>query len=369
MAKTQTPGEMFLLVWKDPTLFPALKIADQDLFLRMARRAGLISRFANRLDSEDFTGSLSPKVQNHLQGARMVAQEDARMLRWEVNRIKRAFLGTSLPVILLKGAAYLLSDLPMARGRLVADVDILCHFSDLAKVEELLTANGWQGVKLEPYDQRYYRDWMHELPPMRHKERLTEVDIHHAILPRTGRLNPDSTLLLADKILLPGEDDIWTLSPVDMALHGVVHLFYDSDFDKGLRGLTDLDGLFRHFGQQEDFWQTLIPRARQLNLARPLYYAVQTGVEIVATPVPAEIREAIKVHAPSRPVDLLMQLLIRRMMVPNHPEERDLLSWLAWLLLFIRSHWLRMPPGLLLSHLTKKWVRKWRFDVRNRRTV
>jgi hypothetical protein len=369
MAKSKKAGEIFIAVWNEPTKFPALKIDEQDLFLRIARKAGLLSRFGNILDAAQLTSSLSPKVQNHLQGARVVAQEDARMLRWEVNRIKRAFAGSDLPLILLKGAAYLMSEIPMAQGRLVADVDILCQLSDIAQVEKLLSQNGFKGVELEPYDQRYYRDWMHEIPPMRHSERLTEVDVHHAILPKTGRLNPDSKLLLQDIVPIDSETNIYTLSNVDMTLHGVVHLFYDSDFDKGLRGLTDIDGLFRHFGKSDAFWQALIPRARQLNLARPLYYALQMGAEIVATPVPKMVQDEIKTHAPMQPLGWLMAILMRRMMVPNHPEEKNFLSWLAWFLLFIRSHWLRMPPGLLLKHLTKKWVRKWRFDVRNRRTV
>jgi hypothetical protein len=369
MAKSNKAGEIFISAWNDPAIFPRLKIDEQDLVLRIARRAGLLSRFCYILDAAKLTNALTPKVQNHLQGARVVAQEDARMLRWEVNRISRAFVETDLPLILLKGAAYLMSGLPMAQGRLVADVDILCQLSDIAQVEKLLSKNGFQGVELEPYDQRYYRDWMHEIPPMRHSERLTEVDVHHAILPKTGRLNPDSKLLLQDIVPVKGETSIYTLSTVDMTLHGVVHLFYDSDFDKGLRGLTDIDGLFRHFGKSETFWQTLIPRARQLNLARPLYYALQMGVQIVATPVPKTVQEEIKTHAPLPPIGWLMTILMRRMIIPNHPEEKNFISWLAWFLLFIRSHWLRMPPGLLFKHLTKKWVRKWRFDVRNRRTV
>ncbi|MBF0447528.1 MAG: nucleotidyltransferase family protein [Magnetococcales bacterium] len=369
MNSSRQAGLKFLSVWKDPRLFLSLSIDEQDLCLRMARRAGLLSRLAWRLTDEKLTDGLTTKVQNHLDGARIVAQEDARMLRWEVNRIQRAMKGSDVPITLLKGAAYLLSDLPMAQGRLVADVDILCRKEDLKTVEDRLVKQGWSGVKLEPYDQRYYRDWMHELPPLRHTERMTEVDVHHAILPMTGRLKPDSSLLLADRILLAGETNLWTLSAVDMTLHAVVHLFHDSDFDKGLRGLTDLDGLFRHFGQQPSFWQELIPRARTLNLARPLYYALRMGEKMVSTPLSESVKQTIQVDAPSPWVGWLMESLMERMMVPGHPEKKDPLSWVAWLLLFIRSHWLRMPPGLLFSHLTRKWVRRWRFDVRNRRTV
>lgn len=369
MERVSSDGERFLAGWIEPGRFLDLDPDGQDLFLRMARRAGLLARFAHRLEDAGLTAQLSPKVREHLLAAKVVAAEDARMMLWETDRIQRAFFGSDLELVLLKGAAYLANGLPMAQGRLVADVDILCAKKDLAAVEERLLAQGWQQVKMDPYDQSYYRDWMHELPPMRHKSRLTELDVHHAILPTSGRLQPDSNLLLADKVAVDGEKNLFTLAPVDMVLHGVVHLFYDSDFDKGLRGLADLDGLFRHFGQQPEFWQTLIPRARQLNLARPLYYGLRMGEKILSTPIPKSAQEAIKDDAPAPAIGWLMEGLIKRMMVPNHPETKDLVSWFAWLLLFIRSHWLRMPPGLLFSHLTQKWVRKWRVDVRNRRTV
>ena len=37
------------------------------------------------------------------------------------------------------------------------------------------------------YDQRYYREWMHELPPLLHVRRQTALDVHHAIAPETAR--------------------------------------------------------------------------------------------------------------------------------------------------------------------------------------
>ena len=52
-------------------------------------------------------------------------------------------------------------------------------------------AHGWLRMKIDPYDDRYYRVWMHEIPPLRHRERKTEIDLHHTILPRTSRLKPD----------------------------------------------------------------------------------------------------------------------------------------------------------------------------------
>ena len=43
------------------------------------------------------------------------------------------------------------------------------------------------GQGLTPYDDAYYRDHMHELPPLIHKERDRMIDVHHTILPLTAR--------------------------------------------------------------------------------------------------------------------------------------------------------------------------------------
>ena len=75
-----------------------------------------------------------------------------------------------------------------------ADVDLLVPESALGAVEQALAARGWQTKELSPYDQHYYREGTHELPPMTHVERDVEVDLHHSILPRTSRLKPDSAL-------------------------------------------------------------------------------------------------------------------------------------------------------------------------------
>jgi hypothetical protein len=49
---------------------------------------------------------------------------------------------------------------------------------------------------MDPYDERYYREWIHELPPLRFPGRFLELDLHHTILPLTGRIQPDSAALL-----------------------------------------------------------------------------------------------------------------------------------------------------------------------------
>ena len=126
-------------------------------------------------------------------------------MRREVAHVEGALAATGVPFILLKGAAYLLAGLKAARGRMFSDIDILVPRRALPDVEAALMLSGWASANITPYDQRYYRRWMHELPPLKHISRRTLLDVHHAILPTTARLKPDSAKLLAASLPVAGK--------------------------------------------------------------------------------------------------------------------------------------------------------------------
>lgn len=216
---------------------------------------------------------------------------------------------------------------------------------------------GWVGAQRDPYDQRYYREWMHELPPMRHLRRGTVVDVHHAITPPTSRWCADSEKMRSQAIPLPGRPAVRILAPADMVLHSATHLFHEGELDNGLRDLVDLDSLLRHFGAQPGFWDRLVPRAVEVGLARPLYYALRYTKLKLGTPVPDGVAAAAAAAAgPAGPLRVLMDALFVRALRPKHPSCSGAATRLARWLLYVRGHWLRMPVPLLLYHLTRKAV-------------
>ena len=171
-----------------------------------------------------------------------MAARHVGLVRWELNRIERALKHLQIPILLLKGAAYVAAGLPAARGRLVSDIDIMVPRQALDGAEAALQAAGWRPIKLDPYDQRYYRTWMHELPPLVHSERGTVVDLHHTILPPTSRLKPDPAKLWSAAQPL-GTGPLHVLAPPDMVLHSAAHLFHDGDLRFSLRDLVDIADL------------------------------------------------------------------------------------------------------------------------------
>jgi hypothetical protein len=347
-------SHLLLRVLREPGTSTSLTLEEWQLCLRLARRARLLARLRCQFQELDLLGSFPMEVLEQLESAQAIADQQERMVRWEVNRLERVLAPLDVPVVLLKGSAYLLRGLPPARGREYGDVDIMTAKPQLGVVESAMRAAGWEAMKLDEYDQRYYRQWMHELPPLRHRERETVVDVHHAILPETGRLRPDSRFLLESAIGLEGTI-FKILAPADMVLHNAAHIFQDGELSGSLRDLIDLDDLLRYFGRQEDFWDGLVPRSQRLELSRPIFYALRYSRKLLRTPIPEQVqRQAETAGPPPTPVLHLMDWLVHRALVLDSPDETLLSADLSRRLLYVRSHWLRMPPLLLARHLLRK---------------
>ena len=188
--------------------------------------------------------------------------------------------------------------------------------------------------------------------------RRTVLDVHHAILPVTARLKPDSTKLLAASRPLAGEPRLRVLAPVDMVLHSATHLFCNEDVGNGLRDLVDLDGLLRGFGGEPGFWSDLTARAAEMDLTRPLYYALRYLPPILDTPIPAQTLREAEIGRPPRVLRGLMDRIFLRTLQPDRSGPADGWASLARGSIYVRAHWLRMPPLLLARHLTIKALRR-----------
>ncbi len=332
----------------------SLRMSEWDMLIRQGRKAGLLARLHWQWTQADQIEQVPEQALAHLLSARVISDKQALAVRLEVAQIRTALLPTGVPLTLLKGAAYCLSGLAAGRGRVFSDVDILVPKTHIALVESALKIRGWVATQHDAYDQRYYRNWMHEIPPLVHLKRLSVIDVHHAILPETARLKSDPSLLLTAAQAIPGKPELFTLAPADMVLHSASHLFC-GEFEHGLRDLSDIDLLLREFGTVAGFWDGLVPRAQSLDLARPLYYALHWTTQLFATPVPPLVLREIDACARlSTPVKQLMNALLQRALAPDHASCRDALSIPSHGLLYARAHWLRMPAHLLAYHLAHK---------------
>jgi hypothetical protein len=334
---------------------PALhfNLQQWELVLSQAFRASLLARLARDLRDNQQMAEIPSMVAEQLVGPAVFAHRQDIEVCDEVERIRAALVGCTDVLVLLKGAAYLVADLPPCRGRTFSDIDVMVRRDRLSDVESALMGAGWISKERDAYNQHYYRRWMHEVPPLIHVTRASAIDLHHTITPPTSRFRVDAELLFAD-IVPTRLPNVYTLSPVDMVLHSAVHLYQEGEFDHGLRDLLDLRDLLVHFGAAPEFWTKLLVRAEQLKLEEPLAFALfhlQRVFGYVA-PVTFVNKRLGQWSIRHRVLNRSLQIALR----PNHPSCDTLFTSVARLLLYMRSHWIRMPIYLLLPHLLRKGV-------------
>jgi hypothetical protein len=112
--------------------------------------------------------------------------------------------------------------------------------------------------------------------------------------------------------------------------------------------------LLRHFSILPTFWPSLSERAHELELTRPLFYALRYAVHILKTPIPANMMEAAQSGHPNPLTLIITDQLFERALMPAHESCSDWFAGIARRMLYVRATWLRMPPLLLARHLFHK---------------
>lgn len=277
------------------------------------------------------------------------------MVRFETDRIAHALGDSGIPLVLLKGAAYILAELPPGAARRVSDVDLLVPHECLGEAEALLNRHGWQSMPHDDYDDHYYRNWMHELPPLQHVARGSTLDVHHNLLPRTDRLCPDPAPLFGAAEPLPGTR-LQVLAPADMVLHSIVHGFRGGEFINGWRDTLDVHELVTHFAStRPGFWSTFAARTRLFGFETPAWYALSLAHRVHGTDVPPGLLDAWGARR-GRVRRAIVLAALHRAVQPELPLPRA--KRLALAALYLRSHWVKMPPALLAQHLWTKYRKR-----------
>lgn len=337
MARAVTDARLLADALRDPATTAMLDADGWTALIAMARAEQLIGTLAHRVDGI----AMPAAVADLMADARASAGHGRVAALWEAAMARRALAPLGCPVVLLKGTAYVAAGLKAGVGRSIGDLDILVPRDRIAAVEAALIRAGWEWVKPDPYDDAYYRRWMHELPPLIHRDRDRMIDVHHTILPLTARITPDAAALIADSMAF--DDGLRVLAPNDMLCHAAAHLFADGDLAGGMRNLWDIHCLIDDFGTEG-----LAARARHHGLEAAVSRALRQAAALYGTDLPVAWRGW-------GGADALFQ---RRILARDgwgratRPATRFAFD--------VRAHGLRMPPLLLARHLWTKWRRRHR---------
>ena len=349
---TPLPDSLLLDILKTPQNAGTLDPSQWVTLIHDARATNLLGSLARRLEAGQVTVPPDPK--RHLDGATQLGQRQRRSVQWEVNQIHCALLSLQRPIVLLKGAAYVLGSHPASLGRLFGDIDILVDKATLGDVESRLMLNGWVSAKASPYDQRYYRKWMHELPPMTHVKRGTVLDIHHNILPPTAKGRPDPQKIMARSTPTADTSMQWIRVPCpeDLLIHSLTHLVHEGELGNGLRDLNDVDVMVRACANPSDFWPRFVEFAESMQLSAQVALGLTLAQKVFATPIPESVFKALTQRGKAPPTWLLWIYLWS---IPGlFDKQPKWITMLARWVIYVRSHALRMPIHLLVPHLLVK---------------
>ncbi len=290
----------------------------------------------------------SPGLADAFKNAKLRSRHDHIMLHFEMERVARALTNSGIKAVVLKGGAYVARGLTASRGRRVSDLDILVASDQLDVTEKLLEAAGWATDEQtdNPYDQQYYREHMHELPPLRHKTRGTIVDVHHSLLPKTARhqVNVSEMMSCAEHL---DEEGLWSFQMMDIFIHSAVHAFVDGQLDVPVRTLVELNLLFADLSDTDR--DGIVDRAKALGATKAVGLALWSIGRLFAHNQARE--SSIRLVPAHRHLPLKYALLSK--------AADNAFSPMAKAFLYVRGHFLRMPFYLLVPHLVRKAVR-WR---------
>jgi len=334
----------------EPVLMNQLTLKQWEELILIFRESKLLASVYHLLIKNDDFESKHNYVKRHLRSAFVHADRQRRQVIYECGAINALLCKINVSPIYLKGANYILRGSCNSLGRIVSDIDLLVPKTELDKVEALLKNNLWKSEVISDYDEKYYREWAHEIPPLIHILRDTVLDVHHNLyLPISGRAL-DISLFESGAIVVGEQYSV--LNSADSVLHSIIHLFMNEDFTNSFRDLFDLSLLITEYGNDE-FWDRLSFIASQSGYEKEVYYCLKISNQLFQLPKPL-IYEGLEVRFKSIFTDFFINSIISRAITPKHTLLDTFTIRLARFYIFIRGHCLKMPPHILISHLIIK---------------
>ena len=324
-----------------------IQVADLVLILRSEK---LLARFALRAQETNVIEEFSPSIRRQLYNAIDLASIQRNQVQNEAALLKTELARFSDVCIFLKGAAYTLAGLKCSQGRTYSDIDILTLKESLSIIEKRMLFSGWLSQPISDYDQKYYRQWAHEIPPLIHTKRKTVIDVHHNLVPPVSGRAPDITHFLQAVETCDGFD---ILSPAGMVLHSAVHLVFNEDFGSSYRDMFDIHFLIEEC-QSSNFWQSLYELAEKSGFANELFLALRYTQKYIGTSLPDAVNELTS-YGPLRLrfLDSTVGVALAPKHALCHVDNRGLASFFA----YCRGHILKMPMHILVYHTVVKSTR------------
>jgi hypothetical protein len=331
--------EILLSCLKAPSTASRLNTYGWNQVLLYGHRTGLLGQLTEHLEAAGINSGIPAPVRRAMDLELLTCQRRGNAALWELSTMRRA-IPENIPLYVLKGCAYILANDRNHTGRRFSDIDLLVPENHIQRAEASLVIAGWKPTSVSDYDQRYYREWMHEIPPMTHVRRQTALDLHHAIIPKVSCFSfPIETMLSRATEVSSG---VFTLDPLDRIIHCAVHAFLEGVAEKALRDLYDLHCLTRQHCTPDSQRAELLSRVDQLGLGKLVIPALAAAEDIFS-----DTQRLFRTDARAT--------LLSRAATTTFSSSR-ITAGIYSTGLLLHSHWAKMPPSLLVKHYLHKAI-------------
>lgn len=313
------------------------------------RNQQLLACYSSKFKQASIFEEIPIQTQRHFLNADVLAENHKKQVFFEASELQRELADKSQYLIFLKGAGYTLSGAQVGDTRIYNDIDILADKGSIGDIEKRLCLLGWLSEELTEHDEKYYRKWAHEIPPLRHSKRGTIVDVHHNIVPIISGRHLDADKFAINTVTT--EDGFQVLSFAAMTLHSLIHLFFNEEVKKGYRDLIDLHTLITANNNKE-FWFDLIALAKQTSFGLELFLACRYTQKILQTEIPDFVQDEINQFRPWNIT--ILDFVYEKTLKPNHPMCKTKFFALAEFVVLLRGHFQKMPLHILTYHLLYK---------------
>lgn len=228
----------FLKAYCEVSGIESFSMGEWNSFVRVLRERSLLASYYHRLRQHELIELIPSYCTDTFLSSVNFASAQAMQTKIQGRKLTRLFSQHKLPFIFLKGAAYILREERNSLGRLMTDIDICVERKYIEKAERILIENGWSFKDMDEHDDKYYREWSHEIPPLQHRQDGVVLDVHHTLIPPVkGRIIDVESLINSRTV----DDESFPTPSIEwLVLHSALHLILNEDIENGLRDLTDI---------------------------------------------------------------------------------------------------------------------------------
>ncbi len=316
--------------------------ADWTRLLQELRKHGLLAKACVKLQATGRFDDVPEQVKRQLGSGAKYAAKQQQSLFFELQQLEPMLQQLDCPCLLLKGAAYRALALPVSKGRLFSDIDLLVPAPSLAEVKNALFCKGFYEPQMPEYDRQYYLRWSHQNPPLQHFERDSVIDLHHQIFPPASakKLNIAPFFARAEAITGSG---FKVPCLQHLFIHAAVHLFWQEETHRSVKDIIDLNDQFCTLAEQA-LLPSLLQEAVHIGAAQAVSNVVYVLAKVFSQHAAGYLAQP-DAPAPQRRLCLcFIKTLSDNGMVPA----------LCKALWFVRGHKLKMRWSILLYHAVAK---------------